>query len=170
MNKPCKGTSQYLLHYHIHVLFSYILKIWYDHELTRGHRQIHPGTGAHADVLSPFSARHCRDISLNHVSSQVQHQHAPQFLSDQGLVWWGSLTTQQTTTAGSTGGGVLYLTERIHTLLLKGSHGWLPMASHWNPHFYTHWHKSLLFHGALNIIWDQLFDRNCTSLCTWRFF
>lgn len=54
-------------------------------------------------------------------------------------------------------------------------HGWLPMASHclgrhWNPHVYIHWHKSLLFHGALNVIWDQLFDRNCTSLCTWHFF
>lgn len=55
------------------------------------------------------------------------------------------------------------------------SHGWLPMARHWpgrqwNPHLYIHPHKSLLFHGALNVIWDQLFDRNCTSLCTWRYF
>lgn len=28
MNKPFKGTSQYLLHYHIHELFSYISKIY----------------------------------------------------------------------------------------------------------------------------------------------
>lgn len=45
---------------------------------------------------------------------------------------------------------------REYRLLLKVSHGWLPTASHclgrqWNPHFYTHQHKSLLFHGALNI-------------------
>lgn len=64
---------------------------------------------------------------------------------------------------------------REYRLLLKVSHGWLPTASHclgrqWNPHFYTHQHKSLLFQGALNIIWDQLFDWNCTSLCTWHFF
>lgn len=44
------------------------------------------------------------------------------------------------------------------------------LADNGTPHFYIHRHKSLLFRGALNIIWDQLFDRNCTSLCTWHFF
>lgn len=28
MNKPFKGTNQYLSHYHIHELFSYISKIY----------------------------------------------------------------------------------------------------------------------------------------------
>lgn len=41
-------------------------------------------------------------------------------------------------------------------LLLKGSHGWSPMASHCNPHFYTHWHKSLLF----MVLWT-LFGISC---------
>lgn len=62
--------------------------------VNRGHRQTNPGTGAHADVLSPFPARHCRGISLNHVSSTgfswVKHPRAPQLLTAQGLVWWGS--------------------------------------------------------------------------------
>lgn len=76
-----------------------------------------------------------------------------QFLTDQGLVWWGSTDNTTNYHSWKHGGGVLYLTERMHRLLLKVSHGWVPMASHclgrhWNPHVYIHWHKSLLFHGS----------------------
>lgn len=68
---------------------------------------------------------------------------------------------------GSTWGGILYFQREYID--------WLPIASHclgrqWNPHFYIHRHKSLLFHGALIIIWDQLIDRNCNSLCSWHLF
>lgn len=80
------------------------------------------------------------------------------------------LTTQQTSTAGSTGEGSSYLTESTHRLLLKVRHGWSLPWQAVEPPFDTHWHESRLFHGALNVIWDQLFDRNCTSLCTWHFF
>lgn len=128
---------------------------------------------------TPFSARSCRGISLNHMSStgfsRIKPECAPQFLT-RALFHGVPLTRQQTTTAGSTRGGILYLTERIHRLLLKVSHGWVPiagcplavtdLADNATPHFYIHQHKGLLFHGALNITWDQLFDRNCTSLCT----
>lgn len=66
-------------------------------------------------------------------------------------------------------GGTLYLTDSTHTLLPEVRHGCSLPWQTVEPPFYIHWHKSLLFHGALNIIWDQLSDRNCTSLCTWHF-
>lgn len=75
-----------------------------------------------------------RDISWNHRSStgfsRIKCECASQFLT-RALFYGVPLTRQQTTTAGSTRGGVLYLTERIHRVLLKVSHGWLPIASHW---------------------------------------
>lgn len=141
-------------------------------QVNRGHRQTNPGTGAHADVLSPFPARHCRGISLNHVSSTgfswVKHPRAPHCPGPclMGLHWQHNRQPQ------------LEAQGKVPCTLLRECTdcywGWV-MAGHClgrqrRPHLYIHWHKSLLFHGALNIIWDQLFDRNCTSLCTWHFF
>lgn len=139
----------------------------YDHELTGG--QINPGTGAHAAVPTPFSARSCRGISLNHMSStgfsRIKPECAPQFLT-RALFHGVPLTRQQTTTAGSTRGGILYLTERIHRLLLKVSHGWVPiagcplpvtdLADNATPHFYIHQHKGL----CSMVLWT-LFNISC---------
>lgn len=137
---------------------------------------INPGIGAHAHVLSPLSAGHW-GISLNQVSSTgftwIELQCAPS--SSLPRVWWGS--TDNTTNYHSwkhTGRCLVLYWENTQTAT-EESPGWLPTARHWpgrqwNPHLYIHPHKSLLFHGALKVIWDQLFDRNCTSLCTWHYF
>lgn len=122
-------------------------------------------------VSTPTSTRYFRGTDSNHIHStgfsRTRLKCTPQFLADQGLIRWDSTTILQTTTVRSIQEEVSHTLSREHIhLYLTVNYGWQPIASSDLDKGIILSIQSLLLHDALNITWNELFNKNCTNLCT----